>query len=91
MQAGGVVDGALVRIAGHEAAGERVVPAGAQVVEAEVGVVTLAAVEVDVGRADREPGRSPSFSNRGKHCAEQQINADTRLSGTNAVRVSDQR
>jgi len=49
VQAGRVVDRTLVWVAAHEAAAGRVVPARAQVIEAEVGVVALAAVEIGVG------------------------------------------
>jgi len=43
-------DAASLGIAGEEPVGDRVVPAVAQAVEAEAGVVLLAAVEIVVGR-----------------------------------------
>lgn len=40
----------ILRVAGHEPAGEWVVVSGAQVIQAEIGVPLLAAIEVIVGR-----------------------------------------
>jgi hypothetical protein len=40
----------VVLIAGHEALSHRVVPAGAQIVEAEIGVVPFASVEIGILR-----------------------------------------
>ena len=50
MQAGRVVDRSLIRVARHEATGHGVKPAGAQIIEAEIGVVALAAVEIGIRR-----------------------------------------
>jgi len=50
VQAGRVVDRSLIRVARHEATGHGVKPAGAQIIEAEIGVVALAAVEIGIRR-----------------------------------------
>ena len=53
VQAGRVVDRTLVWVAAHEAASDGVVPARAEVVEAEIRIVALAAVEIGVRRGAR--------------------------------------